>query len=61
MYGLHIVLGLCVSVLYFYKHISNLINPVILCLGLIPGHGKYVGTEGGMVPGISNTLCPHQG
>ena len=48
-----------VFVLYFYKHISNLIKE-ILRLGLIPGHGECIGTEGGVVPGISNTFCLHQ-
>ena len=59
MYGLNIVQGLCVCVLYFYKHISNLMKD-ILCLGLILGHGQCVGTGGGVAAGIRNTLCPHQ-
>ena len=59
MYDLRIVQGLCVCVLYFYKHISNLIKE-ILCLGLIPGHGKGVGTGGGVAVGIRNTFYPHE-
>ena len=59
MYGLHIVQGLCVFVLYFYKHISNLIKE-ILRLGLIPGHGKCIGTGVGVAAGIIHTFCPHQ-
>ena len=38
--------------LYFYKHISNLIR-YFLCLGLIPGHAKCVGTGGEWQHGLA--------